>query len=333
MEFQKFSIIYSPTIDYSFMVQRPQNLAKALAGLGHEVFYLNLNQQNLPPEQVEPNLTVIHNHEDIFKIEKKYPTVLWMSWAKTHDWIERLKPDISFYDCIDDFKDWYEFEKTIVQKVDLVTCTADILYDKMITMHENVVMARNACEYEHFATTPYLRTPSDWKSVRYRKVIGYVGALAPWVDRELIIKLSKLYTVALVGGNFGSDFSGLPNVFQYGLKHYSVLPSYLKNMDVLIIPFLLNDITNATNPVKLFEYLATGKPIVSTGLPEVKKYPVAYIGETHDEFLERVAFSLTPQANTPQLIEARKQVAQQNSWKARAEVITEALTKTWNKKK
>lgn len=329
---QKFTFIYTPTIDYEFMQQRPQRLMEQFARAGHQVYYINVNQSNLAPKVVEPNLTVLYSYDQIHSMPKNYPIVLWMSWAKTHDWIEKIKPAISVYDCLDDFADWREFEKIIVNKVDLVTTTAEKLYDKMIKVHKKVIMIKNACEFEKFNNVENTQDPSDWPNEFSKSVIGYVGALGHWVDSELLLKLAKNHKIVLIGPEFGMKKISHPNIAQLGMKDYKTLPGYIKKMDVLIIPFLLNDITNATNPIKMYEYLATGKPIVTTALPEALLYKEVYASYTDEDFINLVNNALNGAFNSNELVSARKKIAMNNSWKNRYEIAYKALYEILNEK-
>jgi Glycosyltransferase len=324
---EKFTFIYTPTIDYEFMKQRPQHLMEQFAKNGHQVYYINYNEQNKEPIEIKENLTILYNHNQIFNVEKKYPVVLWMSWAKTHDWIEKINPYISVYDCLDDFKDWREYEKEIIKKVDLVTTTADTLYNKMKNQHNNVVLVKNACEYSHFENIENNNDPKDWPFRSEEKVIGYVGALGHWVDADLIIKLAEKNKIVLIGPQFGMKKINHPNVAIMGIKNYEELPCYIKKMHTLIIPFSLNEITISTNPIKMYEYLATGKPVISTKIPEAVLYKEVYTANDDNEFLRLVNNSLLEKFNNKLLIDKRKKLAFENSWEERYKTIYNSLVK------
>lgn len=322
---QKFTFIYTPTIDYEFMQQRPQRLMEQFARAGHQVYYINMNQTGEPPKVVEPNLTVLHSYSQIFLMKKDYPVVLWMSWAKTHDWIEKINPYISVYDCLDDFSDWREFEKVIVNKVDFITTTAEHLYNKMSSLHKNVVMVKNACEYEKFENIDLASKPKDWPSNFDKSVVGYVGALGHWINSQLILKIAQDHKVVLIGPEFGMKKISHPNIAKLGMKKYKDLPGYIKMMDALIIPFSLNDITKSTNPIKMYEYLATGKPVISSTLPETILYSEVYNANTDEGFISMLDRALSGEFNTSDLIEKRKLIASNNSWKNRYETIYKKL--------
>ncbi|MNR29084.1 hypothetical protein D3C85_1464470 [compost metagenome] len=104
-------------------------------------------------------------------------------------------------------------------------------------------------------------------------------------------------------------------------------------MDVLIIPFLLNDITTATNPIKMYEYLATGKPVVTTALPEAKLYGEVYSSNNNDEFIKLVKQAMNGNFNANDLITNRKTIAVNNSWKNRYNVAYNKICEVFNKKR
>lgn len=326
----KFTIIYTPTIDFAFMQQRPQRIMEQFARHGHQVYYMNKTQViGKPMEEVEPNLFVIHDHREVLTCKKDHIVVLWMSWAKTHGWINIINPDISVYDCLDDFEQWREYEHTLVPRVDMVVTTAESLYEKMSTRHHNIVMAKNGCEYDHFADPQSHPTPADWP-FKGQKIVGYVGALGHWVDHELVLKIAKEWPVVMIGPEFGMPPVQHDNIHRLGMKDYRTLPGYIKHMGALIIPFKINDITRATNPIKMYEYLATGKPVITTDMPEALLYPEVIAKGNHLDFVTAVHDAMVGKYQRPSDVESRKKVAQENSWEARYETITEALENTAN---
>ena len=109
-----------------------------------------------------------------------------------------------------------------------------------------------------------------------------------------------------------------------GKKDYPVLPTYLKAFDVAVIPFKINDLTTGVNPVKLYEYLAAGKPVVSSKLPEVLPFaPAVKLASTPAEFVAQVEEALAD--NTPAGVAERVALAEENSWENRAEVMSNAI--------
>ena len=106
-------------------------------------------------------------------------------------------------------------------------------------------------------------------------IIGYFGAFARWFDYETVRRVAVFeseYSWLLIGWDYdgsirASDFEEVENIHVIGPISYELLPAYAKHFSVSTIPFLINDITLSTSPIKLFEYMALGHPIVTTSLP------------------------------------------------------------------
>jgi glycosyltransferase involved in cell wall biosynthesis len=151
--------------------------------------------------------------------------------------------------------------------------------------------------------------------------IGYAGALAEWIDFELIARVAREFpsaSVVLVGPAVGGavdpnvSFQDHENVHWLGSKPHSELPHYVLEMDVCLIPFRLTPLTRAVNPNKLYEYLALGKPVVSTDFsPFIHGYaPHVQVGRTPEESVAAIrSFLETPGEPGP-----RRDLARRNSW-------------------
>ena len=109
-----------------------------------------------------------------------------------------------------------------------------------------------------------------------------------------------------------------------GVKQYEVLKYYAKELDILTIPFLINDITKSTSPLKLFEYMALNKPIVTTDMNECRKYKSVMIGKTHKAFLKTLEIA-QENKNDKRYIKLLDKEAKENSWDSKAKLITDYL--------
>jgi glycosyltransferase involved in cell wall biosynthesis len=157
-----------------------------------------------------------------------------------------------------------------------------------------------------------------------KPVIGYLGGLDPWkIDVDLLLHIARTrpdWTIALVGYVwFGFDksvFADCPNIHVLGPQPYDDLPRFVKGMDVGILPFPLNDITRNGDAVKTYEYLAAGRPVVSTSVPAARRLvPHVRIAETPDAFVAAIEAALTEPA---QAQAARHDAVKPHSWEARA---------------
>ena len=165
---------------------------------------------------------------------------------------------------------------------------------------------------------------------------GYYGALASWVDYDLLAELAEdeRIQIILIGIEHDDSLakSGLTereNVRYFGRKEYASLAGYVHYFDVCIIPFLVNEITMATSPVKLFEYMAMGKPVVTTDLPECRKYNVVKTAGTKEEF-KKAVYECYEQRENNEIKEGLRECAWENDWSARAEELKRRLSQWEN---
>ena len=160
------------------------------------------------------------------------------------------------------------------------------------------------------------------------KVIGFMGLLSEWVDQELLLLTAaecRDATVMLIGEadvNV-SRLAAARNVLLAGPRPFAALPAYVANFSVGVIPFVVNELTRAVNPVKLLEMLAAGCPVVSTALPEVGKEGV-WIGNDREEFVAHVR-RLLDRSPTREEKLAMSQSVEDCTWERRAARLLEMI--------
>jgi glycosyltransferase involved in cell wall biosynthesis len=174
--------------------------------------------------------------------------------------------------------------------------------------------------------------PADMESLQ-GPLIGYVGALHQWIDVQLLIEVvesmpdCRFCFVGPVVTDLGR-LPALPNVVMLGQKSHTDIPSYVFHFDVCIIPYVNDAYTHTAYPAKLNEYLAMGKPVVATSLPELEDYndefgDVLRLANGRSEFVAALRTALEP---VPDGQRARYQaVARENSWSARLEEMSKLL--------
>ena len=180
---------------------------------------------------------------------------------------------------------------------------------------------------ERFDTTG-AADPDDPTIARLRRegkpIAGYYGALARWFDYELLETTARRrpdWNFLLIGPDYDGSLRrapalACPNVAWIGPRPYASLPAYLRVFDVATIPFRLGPITMATSPLKLYEYFAGGRPVVTTPLPECVAHPEVHVVWTADEFAPP---STAPDARAGSGLRARLwAVAAANSWRQRS---------------
>ncbi|MBU1039179.1 glycosyltransferase [Patescibacteria group bacterium] len=168
-----------------------------------------------------------------------------------------------------------------------------------------------------------------------RPIIGYVGVIQQdRIDIDLIEYVAKQHpskSLVFIGPVWASLKSiikarllPLPNVYFFGYKSSLEMPAYLREFDVAIMPHLVNDFIRSTNPMKIYEYLAAGKPIVATpaeGLNNFKEY--IYSAPTPLEFSQAINQAI--KENNPELVEKRRAVAAMNTWQNRVDSMMEKI--------
>lgn len=326
---------FTTTFNYSIT---PGYTIRSIEGNVFEVT-LNLDKEINIYKQVMDQDTKIFWLESIAKFEvdfgifQKYIKLDHPFWI---DFATSINGQL-IYDCMDDhegFEDGLEhvieLEKKAVASSDYLIVSSDKLYNKFSPLNRNCVLIENACDYDFFAQVNEPDEVNELKSkLNGKYVIGYFGAIANWFDLECVEYLVRKfgdYDFILIGNTTGCEeihhLKTLPNVYLLGEKKYDLLPSYLSFFDVCLIPFKVIPLTLATNPVKMFEYLSQGKPVVSTKLPEVEKYgEVVYTALDKIEFADKVELALKEKDHV-ELIEKRKIVAKNNSWNNRFTQLT-----------
>ncbi len=251
----------------------------------------------------------------------------------------KLSSRLLIYDCIDEYASFQKngnyirsTEIEILKKSSLVFATSNQLFERMKKTNPNTYLIPNACDFSHFAQIKNndISIPSDINNIK-PPIIGYIGAVSSCFDLELIefVARSNTNLSIVIIGETHVDKSILPvadNIHYLGQKKYTELPNYMKAFDVGIIPFKVNDLADTINPVKLFEYLAGGMPVVSTDLAEVRTHEnVVSIAKTKEEFLTLLKKSV--EDNSVDKIETRLKVARENTWDKRVETILRLIKK------
>ncbi len=140
------NVVYPPTLDFTFMRQRPQQLMLQFARHGHQVFYCNYTQEEgRQPERVASNLFAIHDHRQFVNsiIPLLAPTLVWCSWAKLHSTIDSYMPGTVVFDSLDDFPEWRRYEDEMVARADAVVATTRTLLLRLKKRHRRVRLVPN----------------------------------------------------------------------------------------------------------------------------------------------------------------------------------------------
>lgn len=258
-----------------------------------------------------------------------------------------LKPDLNIYQCVDpmitpyDMKHGIVSELQAVQESDMVICTSKALYQEKIKVNPKTYFVPNAAEISHSSKaldkdTPFHPLLRDFK----KPIIGYFGSIERRMDYDLLHKVittnpdkSFVFVGPVYREHLPEWFFVTPNVHLPGPVSYNEMPSMLKGFDITTIPFKKDEVSATIFPLKLFEYLGAGKPVIITDFnPDLKEYTLDAVNicSNADEFSAAINDIL--QNDTPEKQEYRLQVARQNTWDIRADEIAKLIATGLNGK-
>lgn len=365
-----YDVLCFPGLDWTFRFQRPQQLVREFARRGHRGFYVSVRfhdagrgallrkigegvyEAELPGpaglnvyrdalddatlagfldalEQLRADARIV---EAICLVQLPFWTRLALAARDRWSWKV-------VYDCIDEHAGFttnavpmLDQEEALLAASDLVTATSRALYEKAARHAGRVLLLPNAADVEHF------ETPGGALALRgFREpVVGYYGAIAEWFDVELVRQTALArpdWQFVLIGRTTGADVAplrGLGNVHLLAEKPYAALPAYLHRFDVACIPFRLTDLTRAANPVKLYEYLSAGKPVVAVPLPELEPWREhVYLARTPEEFVAQTERALAE--DSPARVAARRAAVREHTWAARCEALDRSVRALYGK--
>lgn len=362
-------IVYFSLIDWDFIYQRPQHLAKRLS-LNDEFIYVqpfglrSLNLSDIPRvfkrlrsffrfHNPKKNLYIknplfiplqLHFFKKINSFLLKYQinplidpqTILWVTYPS--NLIIRLLDGLTYqaliYEMMDDYplvhpafqKEISNSEEWFIHHASLVIATSDSLAEraKKIKKSPQVKVIKNGVDFEFFTQIPK-EIPKEFNITG--KIAGYIGSIEKWIDFDLIDFLSKNrpdINFLFIGPRRIKQVPKRKNIFYIGPVDYEWIPTYCQRFDVCLIPFLKSPFSDSINPVKLFEYLALGKPVVSYRMKELEYYQgVVYLAENKEEFLTLIEKALSESDES--IAKMRKEIARSNDWGIIAEKIKKEI--------
>lgn len=338
---RKGVVVYPPTHDWGFMFQRPHQMAHAFARQGWLYFYCTANERTdavFGFQKTEPGLYLAHIPLDVFQALGHPVVYLGSAWNRSA--LTNFDNPTVIYDHYDDLEvsgARPEDHFALLRQADVVLVTARRLLDAVLPYHSDALLVPNGVDYafiQQSRPSPGDEPPVDLAPILAsgKPIIGYSGALAEWVDYDLLAAAARQYpdfAFVLIGVNYDGSLtrSGileLSNVYWLGMKNYAVLFRYVWRFDVSIIPFQVNQITLATSPIKLFEYMACEKPVVTTALPECEHYEGVFFARSRQEF-ESYLVSALQARNDDMYLASIRAVARENTWEQRAATIIARL--------
>jgi glycosyltransferase involved in cell wall biosynthesis len=237
---------------------------------------------------------------------------------------------LTIYDCMDELSKFRcappeiaKREAELLSRADVVFTGGRKLFESKSRYHDNCHFYGCGVDCEHFGQARKMSTvvPPELKELK-KPVLGYFGVVDERMDYDLIGRLADANpdgSVVMIGPVLKVDESELPrraNLHWLGQRSYADLPAFCKGFDVCLMPFALNESTEFINPTKALEYMATGRPVISTAVADVVRNfgSVVKIASNADEFI-----SLCRQAAEQpdsEAIEAGIKLASENSWES-----------------
>ncbi len=329
-------IVYPPTLDYHYLVQRPQHLMKNFSLQGIPALFMNLpgifQRDFRGIEEINPQLFVFHEVDPSPYLQGIMPVVYYSATAQV-DKVGRYDPSLLVFDSVDEpsdeFSAWQPYYHRAVATADVVLCTSEKLYHMARAINPHVYLVPNGCDYEHFSRAARQELPPPYEMKKLKgPIVGYIGVIATWCDLELIDRLAQAYpsyNLAMVGPLYNvGRVPQRPNLHWLGFKSYDLLPAYAQCFDVGIIPFRRSNMTESVNPIKMWEYMAAGLPVVTTDLPEAKRFQdVIHYSKNQTTFIENVRRAV--ENDSWQQQSQRLALARQNSWAERAREVTRIM--------
>lgn len=360
-------IFVFPVIDWHYRHQRPQHIVSGLGRLGYRVFYIatsplmdstdnsflvterpaegvflcklrgatenfsNLHQREMSNSDRDALFTSLQALMHAANVVR--PPAIILNHPYWLPLLRKIEARSVIYDCmdhhagfLDNDNNWLNGEIELLEAADHVVTSSMWLHDHVGAIRTSTLV-RNGCEFSRFS-----HEPDVFQSER--PVVGYVGAISHWFDIELVVAAAREFPeweFVLVGSTMDCDTGAaetVQNIQFIGEVDYERVPIFVRGFDVCIIPFRMNKLTEATNPVKVYEYLAAGKPVVSSSFPEARLLDgLIYVADSAPRFLSQLKLAMAESKNR-RLAEQRTEWAKNQDWSLRIEVFDDILKKT-----
>jgi glycosyltransferase involved in cell wall biosynthesis len=317
-------------------------MLKSLAKLGHEVHFIN-KKVNLPGAKYFEETVKPYPEIPLYVHPEKRPTQQQLEELQCDTLYHTFPPagdkaahyydfDTIIFDSVDEpdgvFKFWNDggaYYKSL-RSANYVIASAKRLLRKARRYNNKVIYLPNACDFDFFRKP--MEKPELYNKIK-KPIILYSGAIATWVDIKLIEDLSKEmteYQFISVGAEMNDRINKeLPNLKVLGHQPYEDIPAYVQHADVCMIPFKTEQKeVQACNPIKLWEFFACGKPVVTTDMPETNLKGV-YWSQTKQIFKRNIKRAI--EKDTEELVKERIHIARENSWDIRAQNLVKWIDK------
>ena len=241
------------------------------------------------------------------------------------------------YHCVDRWDAFEMYDSALMadcdaracQLADLILASSKDLAERCEQNSPNVMYLPHGVDVDHFASA--LTQPSRPRDLPEGPIIGYFGLLSEWVDQQLLVEVAEACpdaTMVLIGGNDVpvTRLEQHDRICLLGPRPFTELPAYIAHFSVGMIPFEVNDLTRAVNPIKLREMLSAGCPVVSTDLPECRGLGDGVYVEDRAGFVDAVASVLRHPPSRKER-EGYRQAMEDQSWERRVGELIQAIAR------
>jgi glycosyltransferase involved in cell wall biosynthesis len=271
--------------------------------------------------------------------------ILWIGTPSAAFLLDIFDPTLLIYNPVDRYYAFpfvnsvktRNYERQIAANSDVIICTAEAIRKDLLPYNEYSFTVTHGVDFNHFhSALSGSNVPEDIKDIP-KPIIGYFGGLSDRVNYRLLSKIEIRYpnaSIVLIGKKLQDlgKLEKLPNVHILGYRDLSVLPHYLKQFSVCLIPYHVNELMEGVDPIKLREYLCLGKAVVSVDLPEVRKLEgLVYIGKNEEDYIVKVGKAM--EENSASLIEERIRAAKQSDWPVKIEQISNIVFDAFDRKR
>ncbi len=330
-------VVYPVAVRWEPM-QRPQQFLRALAEEGYLCFFCEWNTEGNGIKEIENNVFIVYGEENLLPALQDKCPIVQVTYHKQVVFSDLLPQKVLWFDILDNL-DFFEgatedtvpqIYENLLKKADIVTYSADNLLQYTKGRNDAIKLNNGAF------LTDFLLQESDYEPIPEmeqiqktgHKIIGYYGAIEEWFDINAIeyILNHTEYEIVLIGRD-NIDLQRIRNqrLHLIDALPYQELKYYARYFDVALIPFIVNKLTDSVSPVKFFEYVAQGLPVVSSNIHEMKQYQNEWVRIYHD--YEELVSSIHFLCNHDADVQLLKDIAHQNTWKNRVTTVLSAISK------
>lgn len=348
-------VLYLSHVSWNWTKQRPQFLAEELSAL-YSVTYVQ--KGGFQKETIRNKKTVLVKHlfrlplarfkivrvinDVLYKFQlffkSKSADIIWFTSPEMYNCVPSYfsKKRVTVYDCMDDMvelypldKDMKDNEKSLYNNANLVFSSSSYLAEKLKAKYGNrdVTVVNNAISNNFTQST--LSLPQEINHFFDRKsfILSYVGSISSWMDFDLLKTIHDKFPQIkiLLWGPVDVDIPQNIGVTSCGVVEHKFVPNILSSSDLLMMPFVVNELIKSVNPVKLYEYIYSGKPCIAPRYGESLQFgDFVYLYDNYKECLCIIEQLIEGALCQRPIVDCRSYV-ENNTWKQRAVIIKDKI--------